>query len=144
MRGAFVRLVVAAAILGTSTAGTVAVAGSATTAATSTATKTVTKTVTITTSGCGVHLWCYKPATLTVQRSTKVVWKNMTLVPHDVVPCTKAACKVSAGTGTDKKFSSPIINPKKTYTFTFVHPGTYVYYCLWHGYAVMHGTIIVH
>jgi plastocyanin len=135
MRGAFVRLVVAAAILGTSIAGTVAVAGSATT--------TATKTVTITTSGCGVHPWCYKPASLTVQRSTKVVWKNMTLVPHDVVPCTKAACKVSAGTGTDKKFSSPIINPKKTYTFTFVHPGTYVYYCLWHGYAVMHGTIIV-
>jgi plastocyanin len=71
------------------------------------------------------------------------VWKNMTLVPHDVMPCTKAACKVSPGTGTDK-YASPPINPKKTYTFTFLHPGTYVYYCLWHGYAIMHGTIIVH
>ena len=140
MRGAFVRVVVAAVILGMSAAGNVGVAGSATTTATTTATKTVT----ITASGCGVHPWCYKPATLTVQRSTKVEWKNMTLVPHDVVPCTKAACKVSPGTGTDKTFASPIINPKKTYTFTFLHPGTYVYYCLWHGYAVMHGTIIVH
>src|ERR1700690_779450 len=107
MRGAFVGLVVAAAILATSAVGNVAVAGSATK---TTATTTVTKTVTITASGCGGHLWCYTPATLTVQRSTKVVWKNMTLVPHDVMPCTKAACKVSPGTGTDK-FASPIINP---------------------------------
>ena len=139
MRGAFVGLVVAAAILATSAVGNVAVAGSATT----TATTTPTKTVTITASGCGGHLWCYKPATLTVQRSTKVVWKNMTLVPHDVMPCTKAACKVSPGTGTDTKFASPAINANKTWTFTFQHPGTYVYYCLWHGYALMHGTIIV-
>ena len=91
MRGAFVRLVVAAAILGTSAAGNVAVAGSATTTATKR------RTVTITASGCAGHLWCYKPATLTVQRGTKVVWKNMTLVPHDVKRCTKAACKVSHG-----------------------------------------------
>jgi plastocyanin len=137
MRGAFVGLVVAAAILGMSAASNVGVAGGATT------TTTATKTVTITASGCGVHPWCYKPATLTVQPSTKVVWKNTTLVPHDVMPCTKAACNVSHGTGTDK-FASPAINPKKTYTFTFEHPGTYVYYCLWHGYAIMHGTIIVH
>ena len=143
MRSALVRLVVAAAILGTSAVASVAVAGSATTTATKTATTTATKTVTITTSGCGVHPWCYKPASLTVQRSTKVVWKNMTLVPHDVMPCTKAACNVSHGTGTDTKWASPAINPKKTYAFTFQHPGTYVYYCLWHGYAVMHGTIIV-
>ena len=81
-----------------SAAGNVAVAGSATT--------TATKTVTITASGCGVQPWCYKPATLTVQRSAKVVWKNMTL--------TKAACKVSPGTGTDTNFASPAINPNKT------------------------------
>ena len=147
MRNALARLVVAAAILGTSAAATIAVAGSATTtptkAATNTAT-TATKTVTITASGCAGHLWCYKPATLTVQRSTKVVWKNMTLVPHDVTRCTKAACKVSPGTGTDTKFASPIINPKKTYTFTFHHPGTYVYTCIIHDYVMMHGTIIVH
>jgi len=138
MRSAFVRLVVVATILGISAVGSVASAGSATT------TTSVTKTVTITSSGCAGHLWCYKPATLTVQRSTKVVWKNMTLVPHDVMPCTKAACKVSQGTGTDTKWASPAINHGKTYTFTFKHPGTYVYYCLWHGYALMHGTIVVH
>jgi plastocyanin len=139
MRGAFVRLVVAAAILGTSAVGNVAVAGSATT----TAPKTVTKTVTMTGSGCAGHPWCYKPAVLTVQRGTKVVWKNMSLVPHDVVRCTKADCKVSPGTGTDTKFASSMIDPKKTYAFTFRHPGTYVYYCIPHDYAVMHGTIIV-
>jgi plastocyanin len=137
MRGAFVRLVVAAAILGTSAAGSVAVAGSATT--------TATKTVTMTASGCAGQMWswCYKPATLTVQRGTKVVWKNMTLVPHDVKRCTKAACKASPGTGTDTKFGSKMIGPKKTYTYTFNQPGTYVYYCIPHGYVAMHGTIIV-
>ena len=139
MRSAFVRLVVAAAILGTSAAGNVAVAGSATT----TAKKTVTKTVTMTASGCAGHLWCYKPAVLTVQRGTKVVWKNMTLVPHDMKRCSKATCNVSAGTGTDKKFNSPMVSPKKTYAYTFNKPGTYVYYCVPHEYVVMHGTIIV-
>src|SRR4051812_35962033 len=103
MRNAFVRLVVAAAILGTSAVGNVAVAGSAT----ATAKPTVTKTVTMTASGCAGHLWCYKPAVLTVQRGTKVVWKNMTLVPHDMKRCSKATCSVSGGTGTDKKFNSP-------------------------------------
>ena len=139
MRGAFVRLVVAGAILGTSAAGSVAVAGSAT------ATKTATKTVTMTASGCAGNLWswCYKPAALTVQRGTKVVWQNMTLVPHDVKRCTKAACKVSPGTGTDTKFAIPMIDPKKTYAYTFNRPGTYVYYCVPHEYVMMHGTIIV-
>ena len=137
MRSSFVRLVVAAAILGTSAAGTVAVAGSAT------ATGPKTATVTITGSGCAGHLWCYKPAALTVQRGTKVVWKNMTLVPHDVKRCTKAACKVSPGTGTDTKFTIPMIDPKKTYAYTFNRPGTYVYYCVPHEYVMMHGTIIV-
>ena len=141
MRSSFVRLVVAAAILGTSAAGTVAGAGSATATAPKTATKTAT--VTITGSGCAGHLWCYKPATLTVQRGTKVVWKNMTLVPHDVKRCTKAACKVSPGTGTDTKFAIPMIDPKKTYAYTFNRPGTYVYYCVPHEYVMMHGTIIV-
>src|SRR5579862_4635604 len=114
---------VAAAVLGMNAAANPAVADSRTAA---------TKTVTITASGCGVHPSCYKPAALTVQRSTKVVWKNMTPVPHDVMPCAEAACKVSPGTRTDKKFASPIINPNKTYTFTFRHPETYVYHCLWH------------
>lgn len=139
MRNSFVRLVVAAVILGTSAVGNVAVAGSATTAAT----KPATKTVTMTASGCAGHMWCYKPAVLTVQRGTKVVWKNMTLVPHDMKRCTKAACKVSPGTGTDKKFNSPMVSPKKTYAYTFNKPGTYVYYCVPHEYVVMHGTIIV-
>jgi len=136
MRGVFVRLVVAATIIGMSAVGNVGAAGSATT---------TTKTVTMTASGCTGQMWswCYKPAALTVQRGTKVVWKNMTLVPHDVKRCTKAACKVSPGNGTDTKFGGPMIGPKKTYAYTFNQPGTYVYYCIPHGYVAMHGTIIV-
>ena len=58
--------------------------------------------------------------------------------------CTKKLCGVSGGTGTDPKLGSPMINGGKTYSFTFHHAGTYVYFCTVHGYFVMHGTITVH
>jgi plastocyanin len=103
-----------------------------------------TKTVTITSSGCGGGaIFCYAPATLTVQPGTSVVWKNTTGAPHTVSRCTVAACGVSGGTGTDPNLGSPTINPGQTYTFTFHGAGTYRYYCQIHGYATMHGIITV-
>lgn len=103
-----------------------------------------TKVVTITSSGCpGGNSFCFKPASLIVKRSTKVVWKNTTGAPHTVTRCSLAACGVSGGTGTDPKFRSPTINPGRTFTFTFHHAGTYRYYCKVHGYGAMHGTITV-
>jgi hypothetical protein len=72
-----------------------------------------------------------------------VVWKNTTQAPHTVSRCTVAACGVSGGTGKDPKFDSPIIDPGKTFAFTFHGAGTYRYYCMVHGYAVMHGIITV-
>jgi plastocyanin len=102
------------------------------------------QTVTITASKCpGGSEFCFKAATLTVAPSTKVVWKNTTQAPHTVSRCTVAACGVSGGTGKDPKFDSPIINPGKTFALTFHGVGTYRYYCMVHGYAVMHGIITV-
>ena len=102
------------------------------------------QTVTIAASKCpGNSEFCYKTATLTVEPSTKVVWKNTTRAPHTVTRCTVAACGVSGGTGKDPKFESPTINPGKTFAFTFHHAGTYRYYCMVHGYAVMHGIVTV-
>jgi plastocyanin len=102
------------------------------------------KTVSINSSGCaGGESFCYAPSTLTVAPGTKVSWKNTTSAPHTVSRCTTGACGVSGGTGTDMNFGSGLINPGQTYAFTFMHAGTYVYYCQVHGYAVMHGTITV-
>jgi len=39
--------------------------------------------------------------------------------------------------------NSPAINPGDTYSVKFNTDGTYVYYCEFHGYAIMHGTITV-
>jgi plastocyanin len=60
-----------------------------------------------------------------------------------VTRCSKAACGVNGGTGHDTKFASPIIQPHKTYAFTFKTAGTYRYFCKVHGFASMHGTITV-
>lgn len=113
-------------------------------AAATTSRATPTMTVTITSSGCpGGKIFCFKPATLTVTRSTKVVWKNTTAALHTVTRCDIAHCGVSGGTGTDPHFQSPAIKPGQTFAVTFQHLGTDVYYCQVHGYAIMHATITV-
>jgi plastocyanin len=124
-----------AAFLGVMAVGSITVANAATPP---------TKTVTITGTACPKKTeFCYKSAALAVPRGTKVVWKNATQAPHTVTRCTVAQCHVNGGTGKDPAFHSPTINAGKTYSFTFKHPGTYVYFCQFHGYTVMHGTITV-
>jgi hypothetical protein len=62
------------------------------------------------------------------------------------VRCTPAACNgASGGTGVDATFSNTTmaVPSGATAQYTFNGPGTYVYYCSLHGYAVMHGTITV-
>jgi plastocyanin len=135
MRRSLVVPLVATAFLGVMAIGGVTVAS---------ATTPPTKTVTITGTACPKKTeFCYKSAALVVPRSTKVVWKNTTQAPHTVTRCTVALCGVKGGTGKDPAFHSPTINVGKTYSFTFKHPGTYVYFCEFHGYSVMHGTITV-
>ena len=103
-----------------------------------------TKTITMTASACPAQAeYCYKPATLTVKPGTKVVWKNTSIAPHTITRCTVAGCKLNGGTGKDPKLASSVIDPGKTYAFTFHKVGTYRYYCQVHGFAVMHGTITV-
>jgi plastocyanin len=134
------RSLVITLVAGLSVAAT-AVGGVATASAART---TPTMTVTITSSGCpGGKIFCFKPATLIVASPTKVVWKNTSGAPHTVSRCDVAHCGVSGGTGTDPHLQSKTISPGHTFTFTFQHVGTYVYYCQVHGYAIMHGTITV-
>jgi plastocyanin len=137
MRRSIIVLLAGATFIGAMAIGGAAVAGSATV--------TPTKTITITASSCpGKKEFCFKSPALVITHGTKVTWKNATVAPHTVTRCTVAACHVKGGTGTDPNFKSPTINPGHTYSFTFHHAGTYVYYCQVHGYALMHGTVTVH
>jgi plastocyanin len=66
--------------------------------------------------------------TLIIGVNNTVTWTNRDASPH-------TASSMSGA------FNSGNLNPGQSYTFTFTAPGTYVYYCAYHGY--MHGTVIV-
>jgi plastocyanin len=130
-------------ILAVAGAGLLASIVPATAAGATTATFTVAK-VAIASTGCTGTAFCFKPKSLKVSSGQSVKWTNTTIAPHTVTRCTVAACGVSGGTGTDPGPNSPTLSTKgSTYKLKFRGRGTYVYYCQIHGYAVMHGTIIV-
>lgn len=97
-------------------------------------------------SGTGACLFCFSPAAVTIPSGGTVTWTNASGADHTVARCTPAACNgESGGTGTDATFSKSTIAvpPGTSFHYTFAQPGTYLYYCTIHGYAVMHGTITV-
>ena len=86
------------------------------------------------------------PQAVSVTVGSTVTWVNKSGAPHTVTRCTPAVCNgAAAGTGTDSSFTSGDIGAASgaTFSHTFSQPGTYVYYCKIHGYALMHGTITV-
>jgi plastocyanin len=87
--------------------------------------------------------FCYEPKIAPVPPGTKVVWKNRDSVDHTVTRCDLANCPVGPGSGADNGPDSPFIGPGGRYVFVFNAPGSYVYYCEFHGYAAMHGKIKV-
>jgi hypothetical protein len=83
---------------------------------------------------------------MTIVAGDRVTWVNKSGAAHTVTRCTPAACNgASGGTGTDTSFTSGDVGAASgaSFTHTFSQPGTYVYYCTIHGYALMHGTITV-
>jgi plastocyanin len=103
-------------------------------------------TVTITASGCpGGGYFCFSPSLITIANGATVTWSNHSGTEHTVSRCDRAACGVTGGTGTDTTFASADVAfaDGTTVTHTFHGPGTYVYYCMIHGYALMHGTVTV-
>lgn len=89
--------------------------------------------------------FCFKPSLKSIASGTKVTWVNKTLTVHTVTRCSATPCGgVSGGTGKDTGFgSTSTIASNGKYSFVFKGAGTYTYYCLIHGYALMHGTITV-
>jgi plastocyanin len=87
---------------------------------------------------------CFKPAALKVASGTKVIFKNLTSTSHTVTRCDPAQCNgVSGGSGTDHAFGSGIITSGGKYTHVFRGKGTYLYFDLIDGYALLHGIVTV-
>ena len=64
--------------------------------------------------------FAFAPKTLTVAPGTTVVWKNGDSAAHTV-------------TADNDAFDSGNLDQGATFKFTFTQPGTYAYYCSYHG-----------
>jgi plastocyanin len=82
------------------------------------------------TEACTIDIrdFAYHPAQTEIAVGTTVTWTNSDTVPH-------------TATATDRTFDSGILDPGKSYSFTFEKTGTFDYACLVH--PQMKGTIVV-
>ncbi|HJU14543.1 MAG TPA: plastocyanin/azurin family copper-binding protein [Candidatus Nitrosotalea sp.] len=78
---------------------------------------------------------CYDPDVVTIQPRTVVAWTNIDTTAHTVTSGNPS----DNVTGTE--FDSGEIGPGGTYTFVFMSPGTYPYFCSIHPW--MTGSVIV-
>lgn len=78
---------------------------------------------------------CYEPDTITVQPNTVITWTNIDNTVHTVTSV------VPSDNDTGTAFDSDMINPGATYSFIFMKPGTYDYFCSIHPW--MTGEVIV-
>jgi plastocyanin len=93
---------------------------------------------------CGGSSFCFTPSTLTITDGDTVTWSNLSGTSHTVYRCNPGLCAgEGGGTGTDSGFTSGSVATSGTYVHTFHGPGTYTYFCTIHGYAAMHGVIVV-
>lgn len=76
-----------------------------------------------------IRNYAYSAATTTVKTGTTIVWINQDSAPHTV----------TGNTLTD--FKSPLLKKGESYSYTFVQPGTYTYFCEPH--PMMKATVVV-
>lgn len=70
----------------------------------------------------------FGPQVLTTMAGSIVKWTNHDDIPHNVV-------------STQNKFSSPVLDTDQSFTFKFIEPGSYPYFCKLH--PKMTGTVMV-
>ena len=70
----------------------------------------------------------FGPAAITVAVGTTVTWTNRDDIPHTVV-------------SDDKVFKSKVLDTDEKFSYTFIKPGTYPYFCSVH--PKMTGKVIV-
>ena len=63
----------------------------------------------------------FKPGEIDVTAGTKVTWTNKGKIIHSVTP------------NKGKLFGTKALSRGKKYSYTFKKPGTYAYYCTFHG-----------
>jgi plastocyanin len=76
-----------------------------------------------------IHNFTFTPQTLTVKTGTTVTWTNGDDIPHGI------------GSENNAFARSKALDTDDSYSFTFITPGTYKYFCYVHPY--MTGTIVV-
>ncbi|MDB4967536.1 MAG: plastocyanin [Myxococcales bacterium] len=75
----------------------------------------------------------YTPANVTIAAGGTVTWTFAGANPHTV----------TSGAGTPTGMFDSGIKSTGTFSFTFPTAGSVGYYCMVHGFAVMHGTVTV-
>ena len=75
-----------------------------------------------------IDQFIFAPQRITVKTGTTVTWVNDDDIPHTVV-------------SNNKLFKSKTLDTKDSFSFTFVTPGTYDYFCSLHPH--MTGTVVV-
>ena len=95
-------------------------------------------------ANCGGQAFCFTPSTLTINDGDTVTWSNASGADHIVSRCDPGYCDgTGGGSGTDAAFTSGDVPMAATFSHTFHGTGAYNYFCPIHGYAVMHGVIVV-
>ena len=93
---------------------------------------------------CGGPEFCFRPSTLTIIDGEAVTWSNTSGADHIVARCDPVNCSgASGGSGSDAGFESGDLPAGATFSHTFHGAGSYSYYCPIHGYAAMHGAVVV-
>jgi LPXTG-motif cell wall-anchored protein len=102
--------------------------------------------VTISSGACsgGGTSYCFTPEQANATAGDTVTWTNQAGVAHTVTSCTSSACPGAAANTGSQTFDQPVASANgSTANVTFSQAGTYMYYCKIHGYAAMHGTVMV-
>jgi plastocyanin len=93
---------------------------------------------------CSGYAFCFTPSTLTINDGDTVMWTNASGADHLVGRCDPASCAgAGGGSGNDAGFTMGSVSIGGSFSHTFHGAGTYTYYCAIHGYAAMHGVIVV-
>jgi plastocyanin len=97
------------------------------------------------TPNCGTSMFCYNPSSLAVNVGDTVTWVNDSTTPQTITRCDSSTCSGNGpGSGGQSGPFSPTINASGgAFSFTFTDPGTYNYFCVIDGCAMMNGEITV-
>jgi plastocyanin len=97
----------------------------------------------VTIQGTSSADFAYVPASTSVNAGDTVHWMSSSTVGHTVTRCDNT-CPVGSGSGTSPAtFNSGAVPAGGSFDQVFNSAGTYNYYCAFHGYDVMHGTVTV-